>query len=51
MGDASSAVAYFEESVEFLSKLSKDDSEVISPEPQFSELKNYKLHDIRCLCS
>lgn len=30
MGDASSAVAYFEESVQFLSKLPKDDLEVIS---------------------
>lgn len=32
MGDASSAISYFEESVEFLSKLPKDDMEVISLE-------------------
>lgn len=36
MGDGSSAVTYFEESVEFLSKLPKDDLEVISLEPCFS---------------
>jgi len=38
MGDSSSAVTYFEESVEFLSKLPKDDLEVISLEPCFSWL-------------
>lgn len=35
MGDGSSAVTYFEESVEFLSKLPKDDLEVISLESFF----------------
>lgn len=38
MGDSSSAVTYFEESVEFLSKLPKDDLEVISLEPCLSWL-------------
>jgi len=35
MGDASSAVSYFEESVQFLSKLPKDDMEVFSSEHCF----------------
>ena len=38
MGDASSAVAYFDESVEFLSKLPKDDLEVIALDPCFSSV-------------
>lgn len=42
MGDASSAVAYFEESVQFLSKLPKDDLEVISLEPCFFRLRSEK---------
>lgn len=33
MGDASSAVNYFEESVEFLSKLPTEDLEVINSQP------------------
>ncbi|KAJ9179500.1 hypothetical protein P3X46_011282 [Hevea brasiliensis] len=33
MGDTGSAVAYFEESIEFLSKLPADNQEVISPQP------------------
>jgi hypothetical protein len=46
MGDSSSAVTYFEESVEFLSKLPKDDLEVNSLEPCLSLFdKNNKLQD------
>jgi len=40
MGDASSAVSYFEESVQFLSKLPKDDMEVFSSEHFFCAVQS-----------